>query len=376
MPGFDVAVIGGGIVGLANAWAAARLGLRVVLCERDRAAQGASVRNFGMVWPIGQTAGENYDAALRSRELWLEAIAGAGLWHDPCGSVHLAYREDEWGVLEEFAAASPGLGYRCELLSREETLKRSAAARALGLLGSLYSATEVCVDPREAIRVLPHWLHERYGVVLEFGVAVAGVEEGLVVTTDGRRIAAERILICSGADMQTLYPEKFVDLPVRRCKLQMLRTAPQPAGWRIGPMIASGLTLRHYPTFRICPSLESLQERVARETPLLDRFGIHVMASQNGRGEVVLGDSHEYGEDITPFDRQEIESLILEELHKIIQLRDWEIAARWHGVYVKHPDLQQLVVEARPGVYWIGATGGTGMTMSFGLADKLWQTLA
>jgi len=107
----DVAIIGGGIVGLAHAWQAARRGLSVVLFERDAVAQGASVRNFGMIWVVGQTP-ENLPTALRSRALWLEMARSADLWAIPCGSVHLAHRQDELDVLEEFAASAANHGYR------------------------------------------------------------------------------------------------------------------------------------------------------------------------------------------------------------------------------------------------------------------------
>src|ERR1044071_1133742 len=99
----DVAISGGGIVGLAHALAALKKGLRVVLFEREQFAIGASVRNFGLIWPVGQEPGAGLSRALRSRVIWNELSEEAGIWVKPNGSLHLAYHDDEWDVLNEFA---------------------------------------------------------------------------------------------------------------------------------------------------------------------------------------------------------------------------------------------------------------------------------
>jgi FAD dependent oxidoreductase TIGR03364 len=365
-----LSVVGGGIVGLAHAWMAVERGWRVTLFERFPQACGASIRNFGMVWPIGQPAGEPLATALAGRRLWLELADRAGLRAETVGSIHVACRDDEWAVLEEFAARGPQLGYDVRLLSRNEVLERTPAVRET-ILGGLWSGTELALDPPQAIGRLTRWLAEERGVDVVSGVTVMAVEPGLVRLADGRRWRCERVVVACGSDLGTLFPEAL-GRGLVRCKLQMLATLPQPGGFRIGPHLAGGLTLRHYRSFAICPSRERLAERIAAETPELDRYGIHVMASQDAAGRLILGDSHEYDSAIGPVDSAEIEGLILRELGRWLAPADWTIGSRWHGIYARVPDGPQLALEPAPGVWIRTGLGGAGMTMAPGLAERDW----
>ena len=369
IPKFDVAIVGAGIVGLAHAWMAARRGLQVAVFDRSPVAQGATVRNFGMIWPIGQPSGRLYDVALRSRELWLELDAAGVVKADRCGSVHLAHHADEMAVLEEFCA---GGTHDCRILSADETRQLAPLANPSGLRGGLYSPTELRVDPRTAAAAIASWL-ETQGVTRLFATPIASVNEHILTAADGRQWQAERIIVCSGSDLQTLFPDVLATSGLKLCKLQMLRTVAQPPSVKQYAHLASGLTLRHYSSFQHCPSLQAVIQRVAADNPALDRYGVHVMATQTASGELILGDSHEYGAEIEPFDKAMIDELIIDELKKILCLPDWTIQERWHGIYAKHPQLPVFQAQPQPGVSIAVGPGGAGMTMSFGLADQSWK---
>lgn len=367
---YDDAVVGAGVLGLAHAYQLARRGRRVIVFERGRRASGASVRNFGMIWPIGQPAGRMHELALRSRAHWLDVLPAAKLWHDPCGSLHLAYQQDEAAVLDEFTHDAAQAGYECQLLAPADVARRAPAVKTEGLRAGMWNPSEVCVDPRQVIAQLPAWLTREFGVRFEFNTAVTAYEQPNVYAA-GNTFTAGRLFVCSGDDLQTLYPTTLAAAGLMRCKLQMLRSTAYGSRFQLGPLLAGPLTLRHYQSFADCPSLRSFRDRIARDRPELDRYGIHVLASQNEQGELILGDSHEYDEAIEPFDNPEIDRLILDYLATFLDVPELRIAARWHGIYAKHPEQPYFVAHPEAGATVVTGLGGAGMTLSFGLAEEV-----
>jgi len=363
-------VVGAGIVGLAVSRALALKGYQVEVFERNSKAVGASIRNFGMVWPIGQPEGKLYSRAMRSRNIWEETCKAAGIWHSPKGSVHAVYKEDEWQVLQEFESACvERKGVR--LLSPKECCEIAPCVNPEGLIGGLYSADEVIVDPRQAIAQLPQYFSEALGIKYHFGKAVSEVQTGKV--RSGRDwYHADEVFICSGEDFETLYPEVFSEMAITKCKLQMLRTVEQPNKWEIGLPVCGGLTLTHYSSFKNCPSLSILKERVKQEMPSYVEWGIHVMISQNELSEVTIGDSHEYASAFDPFIRKDINDLILNYLKTFATLPADTIAHQWMGVYPKMTDgATEIVVVPEQGVSIVNGLGGAGMSLSFGLAEEV-----
>src|SRR5258708_8746501 len=201
----DVAIVGAGILGLAHAYFAAKRGRSVVVFGRAPRAQGASVRNFGMIWPIGQRAGVVHQMATRSREIWNEILDEAALPYRPTGSLHVVYHQDESNVAQEFVERAPALGYSCTWLSPAEVLKKSRSVNPKGLLGGIWSPTELTVDPRQILAKLPAYLGENFGVQFRFGTAVRSIQlPHIEAGSEGWQADPAKAWV--GAGIWTLFP--------------------------------------------------------------------------------------------------------------------------------------------------------------------------
>ena len=244
----DVAVIGGGVIGLAIAWRAAQRGLRVLVLERDQIGGGASRVAAGMLAPVAEaTPGEEplLELGLRSARAYAEfaselaAASGAsGVGYTPCGTLLVARDADEAQALERELELRRRFGLAVTRL-------RASEARRLepGLAPSLRLALEVpddhAVDPRALTRALIEAISRAGGEVREHarvaGLAVGGPgTESERVTgvrmADGAELEAAQVVIAAGAwsaALEGVPPAARV--PVRPVKGQILRLH-DPAG--------------------------------------------------------------------------------------------------------------------------------------------------
>jgi D-hydroxyproline dehydrogenase subunit beta len=364
----DIGIVGGGIVGLAHAYHALKKGYRVVMFERDEYPVGASIRNFGLIWPIGQFPGEDWARAMRSRRHWIDIAHEAGIWLNPNGSLHLAYEQDELGVLDEFYQLYRQADSDLSLVGKAKVLACSPVVKSDGLKGGLISGTEMTVNPRDAIGKITSYLQEKFGMVLCRGTVVTGISLPVLHTSRGEWLVS-KVFVCSGADFETLYPEAFGH-SLSKCKLQMMKGRARTS-LSIGPTLCGGLTLRHYKSFSQCATLGQLSTRLDAEDIRWARNGIHVMLAQNHEGDLIIGDSHHYGRSFEPFDSEEVAKLILSYLARFANIEGMEIVERWHGVYSKINDDVAFINEVEPDVTIVTALGGAGMTLSFGLAEDI-----
>jgi FAD dependent oxidoreductase TIGR03364 len=179
-------------------------------------------------------------------------------------------------------------------------------------------------------------------------------------------------MVCSGADFETLFPELFSALAITKCKLQMMRMVAQPNHWKLGPSLCGGLSLIHYKSFEAAPSLPILRGYFEHHLPQYVQWGIHVMACQNGAGEITVGDTHEYGLDLDPFDKHYLNNWVVDYLKSFCALPSFEVMQTWNGTYAKMKNGQtEWVHQAGDNIWLVNGMGGAGMTLSFGLAQEV-----
>jgi FAD dependent oxidoreductase TIGR03364 len=360
----DLAVVGAGIIGLAHALAAARRGLKVVVVDRDAQANGASIRNFGLVVVTGQEAGLSRQRAERTREIWLELAAEAGFEVLHSGKLVVAQRPEALAVLEAFKAGPHG--QECRMLTAGETVAHQPGLGGSKIVGGLYSPFELRVESREVLPRLTSFLVEKYGVEFRYNVAVSSVAPPELETSAGV-LRADKIVVCPGDDLVTLYPDRIAQYGVQRCKLQMLRLADP--GLRMMSALVSDLSLLRYEGYAGLNEAAPLRQRLLDECPQALDNGVHLIIVQSADGSLVVGDSHHYGRTPDPFASDEVDGLILGEYAALFGKAP-PVIARWTGTYSSAKRQASLTDAPHRDIRLVMVTSGTGASTGFAIGEE------
>lgn len=366
----DLAIVGAGIMGLAHAVHAALAGLSVAVFERSPAADGASVRNFGMLAVAAQAPGRQMADAYRALRCWTYVAKQADIAMQQSGCLFLARQQQEMNVLEEYATRDDIADQSVRILTRAECDGYAANLRSDSIIGGLWSCEAWKVDQRQAVSRIVNWLATAHDVSFHFSTEVLSVEPSRVETSAGS-FGAGHVVVCGGDEFATLFPEAFRETQVTRCRLQMLRTQPQPDGWQLKPFIVGGLSMTRYAAFANCSSLPELVEQQRKNCAVHLAHGVHVIACQEADGSVTIGDSHVYGDFVDGERSHMVDQLILDDLAGMISLPDTRIAERWLGHYAHLPDTSVLKLSPVEGVTAVTVTNGQGMTHAFAVAADI-----
>ncbi|WP_434698193.1 TIGR03364 family FAD-dependent oxidoreductase [Pseudomonas sp. D1-1] len=363
----DLLIVGAGILGLAHAWAGARRGLKVKVFERSHTPLGASVRNFGQALVGGQAPGVMLDLARQANGLWKTLGQAAGLHMHQQGSLLFARTEAEEALLEAFLSGrGAALGYRTELL-RGEALAALYDGRFAHHRAALLGLDDQQLYSREALPQIVDYLARALGVEFHFSTLVRDVEPHRALTSAGR-FTARHIVVCSGHDYQTLLAEQIAGLNPQVCGLQMLRVRPrQPLALRHA--LLTGLSCVHYGAFADLPEAQAIRTQIRTHQPELEAHGIHLLISPTPHGDLIIGDSHVYGSDISPFNAEQVDRILIDLAQHTLG-GEIDVLERWQGVYGARGPGPFSVISAAQGVTAVLMHTGLGMSVGLALGER------
>lgn len=233
--GYDLIVVGGGLVGGAIAWGAAAKGASVALLDQGNVAYRAARGNFGLVWVQSKGAGMPAYAhwTRDSAELWPQlagALAGAT-------GVDVALRqrgglafclgdeelEDRAALLHRMHNESGDIGTR--MVDRAEV---RAMVPGLGdrVVGASFCPIDGEAHPLHLLRALHAALLQLGGEYLPGRTvdAIDAAPNSFAVRCGAEKFTAAKLVVAAGLGSRELAPMVGLDMPVTPLRGQIIVT--------------------------------------------------------------------------------------------------------------------------------------------------------
>ncbi|SLN09600.1 N-methyl-L-tryptophan oxidase [Roseovarius litorisediminis] len=225
----DVAIVGGGIIGVMTGYFLARQGTRVALLEKGRVAAEQSSRNWGWVRLTGRDADE-LPVMVEANRLWqqLQKDTGEDLGLTQCGISYLADKPKQLAEYEDWLGQARANGIDSRMMGADEVAQMLPGVTRR-YLGALHTPSDFRAEPWVAVPALAR-AAVRAGVAVIEDCAVRGLDiaAGRVagVITEKGRIRADRVVVAGGSWSSLLLRRHSVIIPQLAVRATVVATEP------------------------------------------------------------------------------------------------------------------------------------------------------
>lgn len=240
---YDVAIIGGGVIGAAAAWKLSAAGAKVVLLEKDDICSGASAANPGFCVLSYRENALVMRLALEQQASWelLEQELG-DLEYRPCGGMMPLSSEEQIGVLTGLCRHANGLGLKdIGIITAQKAIDLEPALSPKAIIAACWCPGEGKVNPFKLNLGMIRRAKDLGATVLTHtpvtGIELSGGRISALQTIKGE-ISADLFVCAAGAWARDLTKMAGAEIPInyeRGEAMVSMQVAP-----RITRMITDG----------------------------------------------------------------------------------------------------------------------------------------
>ncbi|ASR48853.1 glycine oxidase [Paenibacillus kribbensis] len=353
----DLVIVGGGIIGAAIAYYAAKSGLKVVLAERGEIAGGTSSRCDGNILAIDKEPGFDSRMSLVSQELVAELareLEDEFEYRAP-GSILVCENEQEMQAAEQWVARQQQEGLPFRMLD-QQALRKEWPHLAKDLPGGLECATDSTVNPvlmtyalanaarRMGARLLPR-TPIRF-VLKDEGGNVRGVE------TPNGVIHAGTVVLAAGVWTRSIGHSLGLSLPIMPRKGHILVSARMPS---IGK--------RKVMEFGYLMSKFGGQRSVDE---VYEKYGVALVFEPTASQNILIGSSRQFVGMDTGVDQQVIRLIARRAIRFFPALANVPLLRAYTGLRPWTPDHLPIVsaVDEVPGLFIASGHEGDGISLA------------
>lgn len=227
----DTVIIGGGVIGVMTALFLAKVGQKVVICEKGRVAGEQSSRNWGWVRQQGRDPAE-LPIMMEANRIWqgLARECGEDLGFRQTGVLYLANRADDMAGFENWLRFARSHQLDTRLLSKTEVAALLPEAKA-NWVGGMVTPSDGRAEPWTAVPALAR-LAVRLGttIIEDCTVRTLDVSDGKVtgVVTEQGSIACDQVVLAGGAWSSLFLRRHGIEIPQLSVRATVAATEPLP----------------------------------------------------------------------------------------------------------------------------------------------------